>query len=474
MHNNEFENRVGHKLEELKFTPSDAVWQKVETQIREQKHRRRFLYWWLPVAVLCVGVIGWFIYTLQANRDMPVAKTGAEKEMQSSAIIKDSIKLINPVAESKPEVKESNEQTVSKKEVQRLPSPPNGKLFSKMKTDEPVNARQVVYQKKNKTKKDAEQTVAVDDEKITGHVTVKPAEDKTNDQQVSVVEPVIEKKPDTITVAVKEMVHTEENKTGSTDSSATSPNKIAEAKNDLPQTKKKKIEVALIFKTGISDMSDFSAGSINADRLSASPNTSGPGFPLQYAPSKVKRGVSFTAGIQLKKPLTKRSAFSLALAYSYYSSSHKTGNTVDSTAQFSSSVSNTVVNRFERSGSNNTYFNRYHFIELPLMYHLQMNKPGKRPVQFNTGVAYSYLISSNALYYHSTTGNYYYDPKLFNRSQLQLRSGISVGMIKKMNYPLQLGLQYQYGLTGQWKKSLNLNQHLSFTGIQLLWRLNKK
>ena len=474
MHNNEFEKKVGHKLEELKFTPSDAVWQKVKAQIRVHKHRRRFLFWWLPAAVLCVGVIGWFIYTLQTNRVIPVAKTGAEKEIQSSSIKKGSLKSINPVAEKKPEVEESNEPPVSKKEAQQLPSPPNGKLFYKMKTDEPVKAGQVVYQKKNKTKKDAEQTVAIDDDKTTGHVTVKPAENKTNHQPVSVVEPAIEKKQDTITVAIKEGTRTEENKPGSTDSSVTPINKITEVKNDLPQTKKKKTEVALNFRTGISDMSNFSAGSNAADRFYAAQNISGPGAPLQYVPSKAKPSAAFTAGIQLKKPVSKRSAFSLALAYSYYSSSHKTGNTVDSPAQFGSSVNNTVVNRFERDGSNNTFISRYHFIELPLMYHWQLNKPGKRPVQLNTGVAFSYLISSNALYYHSATGNYYYDPKLFNRSQLQLRSGISVGMIKKMNYPLQLELQYQYGLTGQWKKSLNLNQHLSFTGIQLSWRLNKK
>lgn len=120
MHNNEFEKRVEHKLEELKFTPSDAVWQKVEVQIREQKRRRRFFFWWLPAIVLCTGVGAWFIYSIEnGNRETSAIKITTQKTESTSSPEGNLNNRIEAVPENKTVAEEKSIQPVVEKNSQR-------------------------------------------------------------------------------------------------------------------------------------------------------------------------------------------------------------------------------------------------------------------------------------------------------------------------------------------------------------------
>src|SRR6478735_10531214 len=60
MSDHDFEKRVKQKMDELKFTPSDAVWLAVQSKIRKDKPRRRS---WLliPLLLAGLGVAGYFI-----------------------------------------------------------------------------------------------------------------------------------------------------------------------------------------------------------------------------------------------------------------------------------------------------------------------------------------------------------------------------------------------------------------------------
>ena len=117
MHNNEFEKRVEHKLKELKFTPSDAVWQKVQVQIHEQKRRRRFFFWWLPAIVLCTGVGAWFMYSTERGNTKTVAT--AQKTASSSSVKNNQNKTPETVPESKPVAEENNKRSVISKTIQK-------------------------------------------------------------------------------------------------------------------------------------------------------------------------------------------------------------------------------------------------------------------------------------------------------------------------------------------------------------------
>ncbi len=494
MHNNEFEKRVGHKLEELKFTPSDAVWQKVEVQIRERKRRRRFFFWWLPAIVLCTGVGAWFIYSAEKGKTKTSATVTTTQRTESSSIKDNQTKPTETVPENIPVAEEKSKQPVFEKNIQKEQEAAD---VVKTKKDVPIVDGLTVKENKKIADKQNVQLIVKEEKPIVAEiknpdavnhveVNVPLPEEKKNSvvtvtkesEQVKTENPVTSEKP----ILTGKPVVAEEPKVSIkpvvTDSFVNNPAKEPVITTKPLVSRKRKFEVALVFRGGIADMSQFSAGLSKSDRLYASPGSgsSGSGGYSSSASdsAKVKNGVGFTTGIQLKKSITKRSALSIGLGYGYYSSSHKTSGVVYADAQFSNSLGTSVVNNYARVGNNVTYKDRYHFIEIPVLYHLQVTKATKRPILFNGGIAYSYLAGSNAQYYYSATKTYYYDRSLFNRSQLQLRTGISVGLVKKMNYPLQIGLQYQYGLSGQWKRSLDLNQHLSFTGIQLSWRLNKK
>lgn len=501
MHNNEFEKRMEHKLEELKFTPSDAVWQKVEVQIRERKRRRRFFFWWLPAIVLCTGVGTWFIYSIEKGNTKTSAPVITTQKTESSSSVKNNqSKPTETVPENKSVAEEKSNRPVIEKNIHKEQK---AAVVIKTKKDVPVVDDLIVKENKKTAGKKNDQLI-ITKEKPTApeiknpdavshvEVNVQLPEEKKNpvltvtkeheqlktEKTVVTEKPVAEEKPVVTAPPVVSDKTIVTEKSIVTDSAATNSVKEPVAAVMPSISKKKTLEVALVLRGGVADMSQFSEGSNKYGRMYASPGSGSSGSGgYSSSPSdsaKVKNGVGFTTGVQLKKSITKRSALSIGLGYGYYSSSHKTSGVVYADAQFSNSLGTSVVNNYARVGNNVTYKDRYHFIEIPVLYHLQVTKTAKRPILFNGGIAYSYLAGSNAQYYYSATKTYYYDRSLFSRSQLQLRTGISVGLIKKMNYPLQLGLQYQYGLSGQWKKSLDLNQHLSFTGIQLQWRLNKK
>lgn len=472
MHNNEFEKRVEQKLEELKFTPSDAVWQKVEAQIKQPERRRRFIFWWLSAAVLFLGFMGWITFFKNTNPELANVKNSTRNKSQSISKSNDDFNPTKPIEENYPAVKENNEQLTN--QIKLPVSVVSITKYStlKIKNPELVFVEEISTQQKNdSTNKSKNSSIKNENNKVdylTDELTIESSVNKNNDLNTSVEVSDSAKNKEPISVEKTEHHLAVESKMAADDSIQSIIHKLNLAKTKKSISNKNKIEIALNFKAGIAGISSFSKSFKFVDMLSTSPNISGQNFP-----SKSGQGAGFGAGIQMKKWLKKRIAFSTGLEYSFYSSSIKTGSNVDSVARFTSNAGDIVVNSSFKNGTANTFINRYHFIEIPLMLQWQINKIKNRPVYLNGGIVYSYLASSNAIYFDSGADNYYYSKSLFNRSQFQLRTGIAMGMIKKLNYPLTIGLQYQYNLSGQWQKSLDLNQHLSFTGIQLSWRLNK-
>lgn len=462
MEDKHFETEMNKQMEGFTLQPSVEVWQKVELQIRKEKRRRRFIFWWLPLLFLSTGAIVYFMYPFIPNRNQ--TSIVDKKSNEHSVVTTEQQQEIigQPSFKAEPGDVKTNDESKNTIAQQQLPLP----VKVERKTRKPV--QKLFTLSKPQPNKTAVTAINKKEEKPL----VAEVKNKATDASVMIEQnQMIENKTDTALLILKEEQHQQEIKPSTKDSTATvTADPIATIKK-LPVVKKQKPEWAILFRSGLSDISQFKTSSFTADRLNATPGTAA---PPPAKPSAIKAGVGFAAGIQLKKTFSKRSALSTGLAYSFYSTTHQTDSVIYASAQFSNNVSVSSVNRYAASGNSNNYTSRYHFIEIPVMYHLQLNKAAQRPFQFNTGVAYNFLLGSNAFYFNQASGNYYYDRRLFNRSQWQLRTGISVGLMKKLNYPLQAGIQYQYHLSGQWKKSLDLNQHLSFTGIQLLWRLNKK
>ena len=64
MLNSDFEKQMQQKMEELRFTPDDAVWEKVEAGLPKKKKNRRFVFFILPLlALFCGSVLLWNHFT---------------------------------------------------------------------------------------------------------------------------------------------------------------------------------------------------------------------------------------------------------------------------------------------------------------------------------------------------------------------------------------------------------------------------
>ena len=77
MSDHEFEKQVHQRMEELKLRPSDTVWMEVEKKIRQDKHRRRFLWLWVPMLLICLSTSAYILYHYSFNtqNNQAIART---------------------------------------------------------------------------------------------------------------------------------------------------------------------------------------------------------------------------------------------------------------------------------------------------------------------------------------------------------------------------------------------------------------
>lgn len=71
MDKNDFERSMGHLMQQFQIEPSEKVWNAVEEKIGS-RHKRRFLWWILPIAFLSIGGI-W--YGIDAPKNLPKPST---------------------------------------------------------------------------------------------------------------------------------------------------------------------------------------------------------------------------------------------------------------------------------------------------------------------------------------------------------------------------------------------------------------
>ena len=71
---NNFEKGVREKMDELKFEPSEPVWQNIEKQIRNKKDRRRLIFW-IPLLILLLSGGVWLLYNTGNDQVAATTKT---------------------------------------------------------------------------------------------------------------------------------------------------------------------------------------------------------------------------------------------------------------------------------------------------------------------------------------------------------------------------------------------------------------
>lgn len=250
---------------------------------------------------------------------------------------------------------------------------------------------------------------------------------------------------------------------------------------------------------GLLGQDKFLPADVAPRNSSTSSNITAAGSLLNYAqstvakPSPIQPDFSFSAGLFVEWSASRRFRLSAGLQYAYLSMHTDIGPKVDTaiTVNEGTSFEKWVPGYYKTAGSyapatpsswalqnlgpvTQSYKYRFQFIEMPVMMHWQMNK-GRRlpPIVFDGGLSVSQMISVDALHYEGQKGIYYNDDSLFNKTQLSLITGVSVGLFQRSKHPLWVGPDLRYALSGLVKKEFSTGQYLWSAGIKIKMLLGR-
>ncbi|RYY14499.1 MAG: hypothetical protein EOO04_30125, partial [Chitinophagaceae bacterium] len=122
-----------------------------------------------------------------------------------------------------------------------------------------------------------------------------------------------------------------------------------------------------------------------------------------------------------------------------------------------------------------SYVNKFHFIQVPVQYELQLNKGMKTPISWNIGLSAGYLLTTNAIVYDSSAhGRYYHDKKAFNKLQWNINTGFSFRFGIRNKIQWSVGPEISLGMNKLMKDGYTPTQYLLYGGITGRIFLTKK
>lgn len=494
----DFENKVQQQMEELNLSPSDAIWNNVELQLRKDKKRRRVLIW-IPLLLL-VLIGGYFLLDSKTKSN----------SISSSPIENVNKSVNNEVGEETKSVKSENGNQLEDKSDLEIKKE-NG-------NQNKVTETQI---KENKITKEKEEsnTVSIDNNTKSKNTFREPAS-KIRSKDVFTTEYANKRSGKTKreTIADPSLVSTIVNNESKLElgeesdrmlkSAKVSKEKMTVEKASLPlnfnmdafnkptltsttnfviaapKSKTKKTDSKWKWGAsaglGISRVSEgnffsgLSAASVaNAD-FSASTNLPPPVPTFTPEPAAIHAGPSWQAGLFVQRKLSSRLSLSLGLQYGNYSSRSSIGMAVDSQKTISNSSSQDVrVNNFYTIGSGTNYQSRYQYFEIPVNAHIQLNRSKQLPFYWTIGMTYSSLIKTSALHFDGAASVYYEDDNLFRKSQLAWQTGLSIELLSQSKHPIQIGPQLHYNATSLLSGTASKNTHLWGGSLQLRWFFKK-
>jgi len=443
----DFEKKVQEKMQELRLHPSEEVWKRVETGIDGTK-RRPSIFFWVPAAVLLLGVIGYFSYpnliSSANNSNGKANNTSINKSNQPGQTIanKQNISEAKDAATSKQVTSPSSafeKNDAGENDVHV--SINSSKTFSpnstkKSKGSNYQHATQLPQPTSEPTIKD--RVVASPNSNCTMHYSLPIA----NEQSLL-----------TASIA-RQNLSTRNN----LNSSQKTPS--------IPIAKKNNWEYELTFSAGMSNLTEGLFLSDSLRQLFSSPTSSGGGSG--HGPSQVKSGLSFTIGATANKWLGAKWNVGVGLQYQYFSTSMRIGQKIDSSIfVYQNNASMSTVSGYYKSSGNTHYQNQFHFISIPVSVNWQF---APRFVWENQ-VNYSRLIATNALHYDGQNGAYYEDKDLLNKNQFMFASALKFGWNKNK---FQVGPQLQYSSANLFANTASESKHLYSIAIKANMKLLKK
>lgn len=486
MRENEFERKMQEQMEELHLRPSTSVWLKVEQQLQQKKKRRVIFFFFLFAGLILVGYSGYIFLqpaksalTRQEDKNVPVNSAAInknEKNDQSTSTIQKNDITKQPFNEPASPVEETVKPFA---EPGRSNTNINSSISSVMIVNNTAGAS--TQNKKSRYSQ-------ADD--VTYSYTKPGTANKRKNESNAV--------PSTTTGNGQQPVPVEENKEVialETSVTPVSGNNIA-AKQDSGVIHKdstdSNIPVAAIAKNKkkrsgikwgyeISGGKNFSVDHVfsvlkarqtQQDALANVSPSNGvgngqSGYQPMRPPSAIKASAAFKVGIIMQWQLNKRSNVSTGIRYSYLSEQIKIGGYNDTLVLSNSYQYNAVQNGIYRSVPDKKYNNTYHFIELPILYQVQLNKNEKTAILWNSGISLNYLVGTKALVYDTVaSGIYYKNKEAFHRLNFNLRTGFDLrfGASNKMQW--SVGPELSISTTSLLKQDAIIKKrYLLYTGL---------
>ncbi len=344
MEDNRFEKNVAEEMGSFKLKPSDAVWQQVDAQLKEDRKRRRWIIFFLFTGLL-LGGAGLLYVTADKNETISTV-------LQSSA---------NTIKKAGEEIKQTDRNKTS-----TANEPPNNNQEKKSNnTKEPTATDAQV--KTEVPASNIQQPVAVVSLKKTKTVaaskhasTVQVAQTKQQNKLVitqedkAVVATVTQEKSSGIdttplTKPQEDLIVTTVATRDSTvkETADSVVNKSAAMPTDTVAKKKSKWQWGLQVNGGIAQIRENllpGAKSLTAEASPVFGNNGGGVGPTSITVNQffIKSSLQFGAGLVLRKPVKKKHSFVTGLQYQYSSYKVEQSQRVDSFYQTTGSFSTVI------------------------------------------------------------------------------------------------------------------------------------
>ena len=501
MRNNDFEKQVQQKMDELSFTPSDAVWAEVEKQVRQKKDRRRVLIILLPFVLLLGGMFWYFNTGKQSSsidtiskkeKNNPTIGSGKEPTApEAPAIAKKTIDNRNEQPDIKKTSgkisKDKSNSPIKEEKIQSASATvdavnkTDGKetTLALIKNKRITNRRLIINnQERSRKVKSFNSNVLVQGRLPNRNETIiasrehnnDPVEDKQHESTNTATISDTLKTKNQLKVAIAVAQIKQEVKKDS--------NAVPAVAKNSPAKKKRTLQFGIIANAGLSNVSKGLTGLFNSYYYSPSTYNSsiGGGTIINSGPSPRKPGPAFSIGFGMRKELSHRLSLITGITYQYYSNYiqvgtfHDSSNVVSPQANQQKSVDNFYSN--STTGASQRYSNRYHYVSLPIGLEMKLGK--KSHFLAETGVVVGGFIASNGLQYDYGKGIYYKDNSLFNKTQLLAFAGLAYSLQLKKKATLSIGPKLQYGLTNLIQKAVSGSNHTITGGIGASLFFNKK
>jgi hypothetical protein len=517
-----FEKEVQKKLGELSFSPSEAVWARIDRAVNEKRRRRVPAFWLFLLPSLGLAGAGLFYFSIhqavpavKVVRATPGSASWTETTKPAASLPESSSKTgnqSNPETAASPKYSTDPETATNPESATSLKSATSPKSAASPEPAHTPKSSSIVTPGTPPGISDGSQRMPVaalstasassrgksnhQDKTLSSNPTVEPNSANSPERSAGVAGSIpaanqeiatrrtpIYSVPSGLIVVGQQF---------SAPTAARLPGSYSVAAAKTPINIKPKYSWELGFAGGVG-MSSTNSSLFQEPAVAATNGTPGPMYAptvitasTKKATSAVLPNISYWAGITAQKPLSKAFTLSLGLNFHYYSIRQEIGKAVNisyvslyqastlfTAAPAPSQASGGGIYSYYSVGSADVYLNRYYFLELPASILWQVRHSRKWPIFWENGFSLSYMVSSNAVYYNDKSEGFFKDQgTMANKSQLNFATALLVGLpVKGMR--LQAGPQLQYGLTTLQHES-NIGQHLFYGGLRIVLIPGKK